>query len=458
MTILIGIICLSIVVFAHELGHFVAARASGIAVERFSIGIGRRLIGFTRKGTDYCISLLPIGGFCKMKGEDSFQKALGRGEEIVVHEPGSFYAAHPVKRIFVAFMGPFFNFLFAVAALSIVSAIGYSVQSPGNTVILSSSYPELDSPKSTLPSPSPAQRAGLQDGDRILSVDGKTTDFYFQIQEAVSKKAGKSISILVDRGGRRIELEAVPALDRSTGAGRIGIYPLTEPLVSQIVADGAAARAGLRSGDLILKANERPIKHTVDFSSALASKPSKVVLAIQRSGAETTLTLYPDYGEGDQISIGFTFKAETYRSPRMNALEALTHGATAAVTDLGDIFTSVRLLFQKVDMTETVAGPARIVYMVGGATQEGFKAGFASGVTTALNILSLVSLSLLFTNLLPIPLLDGGLIIIFAIEAIRKKALKPKALYRVTMAGFFLVALIFLFSVFNDILFFFFKK
>jgi regulator of sigma E protease len=456
MNILIGLISLSFVVFAHELGHFVAAKLSGIEVERFSIGIGKRLFGFKRGKTDYCLSLLPIGGFCKMKGEDSFQKALGRGEEMIVGEPGSFYAANPFKRIFVAVMGPFFNFLFSIIALSILWTMGFAIRGPSNRILLSSSFQGETAVAST--GENPADAAGLKNGDRILAVDGTDTPFFFQVREEIAKRGGKSAILRVERNGESRDIGIRPWLDPVTREGRIGIYPWVEPVVASVSRNGPAARAGLKKGDRIVSVGGASVNSSMALSKIMDSRPSSLDLVALGESGERRLALYPDYDSRGNPNLGFEFHSDTYHSPRVGFFGGIARGFNETVGNLAGIVKSLGLLFRKFDITESVAGTARIVFMVGDATVEGFSSGIRDGIASSLKILSLISLSLLVTNLLPIPVLDGGLIVVFLIEAIRRKPLKARTLYRITMAGFAVVAAIFLFSLFSDILYFTFKR
>jgi regulator of sigma E protease len=442
----LGLFFLSLVVFAHELGHFIAAKIVGIKVLRFSIGIGKRLIGFSFRGTDYCVSLLPIGGYCKMSGEDSFLKALGKGDAEAVHPPGSFYGAHPLKRIFVSFMGPFFNFLFSVVALSVLWTVGFSIKSPGNRIILAG---DID----PVAGGSPAQLAGLLSGDRIVEINGKATDFSFQIREIVEASAGKSLSLKVQRGQESLDIDVTPALDPSSGTGRMGIYFWVEPKLGPVAKGGPAARAGLMPGDLITAVDGKAVNSSADIAPALSGRPLSALVSYQRGGQAAEAVIYPEYGQDGSIDLGMDFVYEEWRSPRLGLLGGLSKGLAESVQELAGIVRSLGLLFRS-DPRRSMAGTIRIAYIVGDATQAGFAEGVRSGLASLLSTLSIISLSLLVTNLLPIPLLDGGLILIFLVETIRRKPLKPKTIYRLTMAGFFIVAAIFLFSLINDIIFF----
>jgi regulator of sigma E protease len=458
MFILLGIICLSLVVFVHELGHFLAAKSVGIVVERFSIGMGPRLIGFTHKGTDYCISLLPIGGFCKMKGESSFgeeedgKPALENKEP----EPGSFYAVSPLKRIFVAFMGPAFNVLFSILALSIVWMHGWEVRSPGNKVILSSQYDKtlsLGLPDD-MPIPHPADKAGLKTGDEILSVMGKKIDYYFQIQEVVARNPDKPIALSYRRDGNTYTTTVTPFLNRKSAIGQIGVYAWTDPVVDTVEPGSPAARAGLQKGDLITAVNGQAVNCSMDLEGLLAGKPKNLSLSLLRAGTAVELSFEPEYRAKGETYLGFNFLYLTYRSPKVSILGALGHGSVESFTNLFDSVRSLGLLFRNIDVTQSLAGPARIVYLVGDTAKSSFSVSLGTGLTAMLRLLSFISVALFFTNLLPIPLLDGGLIVMFLIELFRKKRVSPKTMYRYALVGLFIVLGIFLFSMFNDIFFF----
>ena len=136
MTIIYGLIGLGFIVFIHELGHFITAKICGVTVESFSIGMGPILLHKTIKGTDYRLSLIPLGGYCGMKGQKDFQVALDEKLESITGDKDSFYGIHPLKRVIIAFSGPFFNFIFAAIAFMIISMIGYSYYTSENKIIL----------------------------------------------------------------------------------------------------------------------------------------------------------------------------------------------------------------------------------------------------------------------------------------------------------------------------------
>jgi regulator of sigma E protease len=454
-TVIYGILGLSIVVFVHELGHFIAARICGIEVLRFSIGMGKRLFGFTSKGTDYCVSILPIGGYCKMKGEESLLKAFGNGGEIE-KEPGSLYAAHPLKRILVAVMGPFFNVLFAVVALSIVAFIGYSYKGAPSRILLASEYPNIISASDKLISPYPADKSGLKSGDIVKSINGTEITNYGMIQEIVTQNPNKKLAFDVDRDGRRMIIEVIPFLDRDNVIGRIGVLPWAEAVVDIVEKKGPAAAAGLSSGDRIVAIDGKAIRSAYDIEYALMNSPESLSLGVDRSGRKLELALKPEY-DGQKgkarINVGFSTIQQSFRVPGLGFLPGIAKGISNTVQKIGLTFKGIGLLF-KSKPGAGLAGPIRMVVIMGTTAESGFKVGIGTGFVSIFELLSIISIGLFITNLLPLPILDGGMVIINVIELFRKKTLRAEIIYKITIVGVFLLLGIFLFTTFNDILFY----
>jgi regulator of sigma E protease len=194
LTILFGIVGLGLMVFIHELGHFIAAKLNGVEVEVFSLGWGTKMVGFTRGGTTYQISWLPIGGYCKLKGDEMMRQALAEGLAEMPKEKGSYYAAPPWRRIVIAAFGPVFNLVFAIVVFTLIWWAGFKVYSPDNRIILATDY-TLDSFAST----PPATAAGLKTGDRVTEIDGKPVRNFQDIIEGVSFSAGKTLNFSVER-------------------------------------------------------------------------------------------------------------------------------------------------------------------------------------------------------------------------------------------------------------------
>jgi regulator of sigma E protease len=451
-SILLGLIGLGIMVFVHELGHFVAAKANGVAVETFSLGWGPRLVGFKRGGTMYQISWFPIGGFCKMKGEITPGVAGGGAPETTETGPGSggsFTAARPWRRIVISAAGPIFNLIFAAATFTIISLVGYSFASYDNRIALATDYP-----LQAFTQQPPATEAGLKTGDRILAIDGHPVHNFQDIREAVAVAPNERLTFSVQRiangAEHTVDIQVVPRLDKNTGAGQIGILPWIDPVVASVARGSAASIAGLRAGDRVLSADGKAIRNIWDLMSILATAPGKMTMDFERGGVrQSTLVVYergPVTGyDFSERTLGVAFAQKEYATPGLGLPGALAHG----LSQTWDTFTltvkGFGLLFQGVNLRKAVAGPLKIVDYIGTAAVMG-------GALALFQLLAFLSVVLFIMNLLPIPAMDGGQIILFVIEVIRGRAVPASLFWRVQIIGFsILLALIVIIS-FNDIL------
>ncbi len=446
LNVLIGLIGLGIVVFVHEAGHLIAAKAVGIEVETFSIGWGRKLAGFNFKGTEYQISVFPFGGFCKMKGEVLLQRAWDEGADRIPEEKGAFFSARPSQRILVAAARPLVNLLFAILVLSVIWGIGFSVMTFENRIVLAADY-------SSDGEQMPAAAAGLETGDRIVAIDATETRSFRQIQERVAQSAGREISLTVERNGDRFERTLVPQLDTSSGAGLIGIYPWIDPVVAAVSEGSPAEIAGVRPGDRIDSAAGQQIRHSMEFLNVMGRTGRRVPIELQRNGQQVQTEIVPGSREDGGLYLGITFQAVEMPSPSLTPPEALARGTREAFSTLALTVRSIALLFQGVDLTQAVAGPIRITYFVGEVATAGLSGGIGGGLRAFFNFLSLVSIALFFMNLLPIPVLDGGQILLYTVEGISRRPLHPKLVYRYQMIGTAIILTLIVFAFFSDILF-----
>lgn len=452
LTVLYGLLGLSIVVVVHELGHFFAARAFGVDVEVFSIGWGPRLFGFTRKGTEWRISAFPLGGFCRMKGEEAFRSALENKLPHIPGEKGSFYAAAPWRRILILLAGPFFNALLAFILYVLVSLVGIKVQTAPNRIVLAS---EVETSSSALASSlSPAEAAGLRTGDFIASIDGKPMRDYSDIQEAVGFNPGAELRMGLLREGHELFVTVRPRLDKNSGQGLIGVFPWIDPLVEKVEPEGAAAIAGLQKGDRIGAIDEKPIRNTMDIMGALSAKPELISLSFVRGGETMQKNLVVSYGAAGQANLGLAF-AGVVRTEKASGLsDAIARGGREVYATLVLTIKGIGLLFNGVNILKAVSGPARITYMVGSATKDSIAASGLSGIPPVLSFLAFLSLSLFLMNLLPIPALDGGQMLLSLTEMLRRRPLLTKTIYRFQFIGSAMIIALLLLAVFSDVLFF----
>ncbi len=361
---LYGILCLFFLIVFHEFGHFIAAKLFGVKVESFSIGFGPVLLHRTVRGTDYRLSLIPLGGYCGMKGEKDFQKAIEEKLPQVGGDADSLYGIHPFKRALIGFAGPFFNFIFAVIACAFINGIGYTYFTYSNKILINDQVTS-----------SAARDAGIISGDQIISINGKTIEDFSNLIEEVSIRPDEDLLIRVLRDGKELEFTVHTELDKSTGSGKLGV--------------------------------------AADTSDVLEKE-----------------------------------------SPRYGFFGAIGHGFIDAIKTAALTIKSIGILFKGVDMDNAVSGPARVTEMLGSTVKDGFSEGFRVGFVSLMSLMSVISISLFIMNLLPIPILDGGLILIAFIEIIIRRRINPRIQYYVQFIGLAFIALLFIIGVKGDILYF----
>lgn len=452
LKIILGLGGLGVMVFFHELGHFIAAKLSGIVVEAFTLGWGKKLVSCRFRGTEYCIAMLPLGGSCKMKGEEAMRDALEAGEGRPRGGEGTFYGASPGKRIFVAAAGPAMNFLFAIFAFSAVWLIGFSYSTFDNRIVLASDFSSRSGDSVSYP----ATQAGLKTGDYITAVDSQPIATFRDLQDAIALQPEKNLAVEYTRNGVPGSLRVTPFLNKSTGAGGIGVYPWVEPVIAAVRKESAAEIAGLKAGDRILAVNGTDVPHTRFLDMVIEESPfHNLNLLCERDGKtfETKIILYAD--EEGRLNTGISFRASQVSSPRVGIAAALGKGFNETFDTLFITVKSLGLLFRGIDLSQAVSGPLRITYFVGEVATTGFSKNFATGVTSILNFLGLLSVALFFMNLLPIPVLDGGQIVLFLFEVILRKPLSLRFVYRYQFVGWFFVLLLVILSTMSDVLYFF---
>ena len=441
--ILIGLIILSIMVFIHELGHFIAAKLCGVVVESFSIGWGPVLFKKKKGDTEYRISAIPMGGYCGMKGEKAFQQAIEEKLPAIPKKERELYGVHPFKRIIIAFAGPFANYISAVLALAIVSAIGSSYYTSSNKIAPVYYYNEADD--------SPAREADLRMGDVILSINGEKTETFADIVRLIVPEAKEEVTLEIEREGQILTKKLRPKLDPKTGAGIIGFYSFIPLEIDGVKPSSSAELAGLKKGDLITEVNGIEVANTIDLNRALGGISEKTAeLGVLRDGNKITKTVNLIRTENG-IDLGLKIKNIKVEIPGTGFFKSIVNGFVLTHKSFVLTFKSLGLLFKGVDFRQAVSGPVRITHMLGDVAAQGFKAGFLIGLSDILNFVSIISISLFIMNLLPIPILDGGLILFAFIEFIFRRQIHPKVLYYVQFIGIAFIGIVFIFALWGDI-------
>lgn len=445
-TILLGLIGLGVVVFVHELGHFGAAKIIGVEVEEFSLGWGPRLLSRQFGKTRYSISALPIGGYCRMKGENAFREAIETGKEHIPMEPGSYYGASPGKRSFIAISGPIMNIIFAFLAYIFIMSIGYDIKSWDTKILLASDFDT---------NTYPADDAGLKSGDRILKLNNKKVDNFFEIQEIISMSANKELDAELLRNGQLLTMKLEPSLDKESGAGRIGIYPWVEPVIDNVNKNGPAALAGLKPGDRIVAVDNMPVQNTLAMASYLETKkPGRIEISFIRDAVEKKAALVLAYQDEQTDLLGINWKSNTKTIKASGAMNSLGMALAETGKTIASTYKGLGSLFLGVNVLKAVSGPARITWMVGSIAKESIASRQPGAFSSSLGFLAILSIGLCVMNLLPIPLLDGGALLFFIIEWIRRKPAKIKTMLRYQTIGLVVIGLIFLLALTGDVLFF----
>jgi len=433
-TILLGIISIGILIFVHELGHFLAARASGIKVDVFSIGWGRGIVSFKWKETKIQIGWIPFGGYCKMAGDSPRDTLTG--------SKGEYYSSPPLRRIMVAVSGPLFNYLFAIFLFTLVVIIGYEVKTYSNRILLAEDVAAAGEERT------PAQKAGLIDGDVIVEIGGNEIKNWDHITENIVRNALKPLNMKVLRNETPVKIMVVPRLEEETGRGIIGIYPWIEPVVGETVPGGAADLAGLRSGDRIISVDGMRVLHHIGFYGAIEGRAYfKVPIVFERNGERQEVLLIPQHEEGFD-SAGLIFEQQAYRTPTYPFHIAVVKGFEKSVEGVRDTVRGMGFVISgKIKARNAVAGPAKLIYLSGVIAKEGF--------VYFLQVMSYISIAFFIVNLVPFPALDGSHIVISLYEVVTKRRPNLSVVHRIQTFGFLILILVLVFVTMNDITSFF---
>ena len=452
LTIILGLLGLGIVIFIHELGHFIVAKAVHIEVESFALGWGPKLFSMTRGTTEYRINILPIGGYCRMKGEYEFKEAIDKKLASFPYAEGSLFSVSPWQRFLTYAAGPLFNLIFASILFASVWGIGYEFQTFSNRIILASDYPLIYGKEESV---SPAEAAGLGTGDTIISLDGKPIAHFKDIQEALLDKADKQLEITYLHDGRTVQGYITPELNRQTGAGVVGIAPWIEPRVTDIPTGSLLLASGLRVGDTITSVDGTQVYCVVDIYQAIfTGRTGTHTYGIVRDGQQVTIEAVTEYDEDGRPIFNAIFPLETVSTPDYGFFGSLGRGVSETFSTFGLAIHSIALMFKGLDLSESMAGPIKITYLVGTATAESFSQGLLTGITTVFRLLGFISTALCFANLLPIPALDGGQMIVSIAEGVLHRGFSPQNYYRLQIIGFGILMTIMAFTIFNDLAFF----
>ena len=415
---------LGVLVFVHELGHFMMARWHGVRVLVFSLGFGPMLLKVRRGDTEYALSAIPLGGYVKMAGENPDDPRTGQNDE--------FLSKTKWQRFQILIMGPVMNLLLAVILLAVVLTQGAELPV----------YLEQPVVIGKVEAGSPAEQVNLRPGDQVLRVNGEDVPDWDRYGMAIGTKTDRDVTLTIVRDGREERVTVRPRGQGRFKVGDIGILPDTYPHVSGVVTGGPAERGGIKPGDKLLSVNGQRVVFSGDVVEIISANPGKpIVVTVNRDGQETSITVTPEL-EGSNGRIGVSLGNET-RTFLPGPLEALGLSIQRNVEYSGLILKTLGGLITGETSFGQLMGPVGIAQISGESAQAGWVALFA--------LMASISLNLGLLNLMPVPVLDGGHILIMGLEAVARRDFSIQVKEKMFLAGFVALMALMVTVIYNDL-------
>ncbi len=431
MSIIVAIIIFGLLIFIHEMGHFLLAKKNGIRVVEFSIGFGPRLFSFEKGDTRYSLKLFPFGGACQMLGEDYYGE-----EEVDLDHENSFESKSVWARIAVIFAGPLFNMLLAfLLAIVVMSLAGY------------------DEPfVSKVEKGSPLDEAGLKEGDLITEFDGEsiTLSRELMLQLYVNPVSKEDVTITYERDGKEYTVTVTPQYKKTYALGISYMADDNPASLDAIAEDSAFYKAGVKDGDIITKIGDVQISSGRELYEYFETNPlddSELEYTLTRDGEEYVIKVAAqESGEG--YSLGFGYNTARVKT---NALDTIKYSFAEIKYQIKSVVKSLGLLFKGELGADDFTGPVGIVDIIDDTYEASKEDGGFYVFLNIANLTLLISANLGMMNLLPIPGLDGGRLVFLLIEAIFKKPVPKKFEGVVTAACMILIMMFAVYVMFNDI-------
>jgi regulator of sigma E protease len=429
-TVLPGLLLLGIVIFVHELGHFLAAKWRGVTVIKFSLGMGPEMLGFTAGGTRYCLSWVPLGGFVQMAGDspgDDGSMPVGGQQEFLSH--------HWFGRVIIAVAGPAMNLV--TAYLVMVAICLHGVTQPDFPNLIGSLDPATS-----------AWRAGIRPGDQVTALSGHAVKTWHDMENAAEgRDRATPLSFTITRAGASAVVQ-VPASESRAVLG--DLVPASSPAVVGGVATGMPAyRSGVQDGDRILRVDGVAVQRFEEIGQQLRGKVDKPVrFELERAGKRFELTVTPISADGSRGSQHAVIGVEAPRGltwvQRFTPVEAVRAGFTGTVGMIGTVYEGMWLTVSRpLYYREYVGGPIFIGQMARDSARK--------GLDNYLYLLAMINIAIMAFNLMPVPLLDGGHIVLALLEALRRRALSAKVYLNFQKVGLVLVGTLFVLILSKDI-------
>ena len=424
-TIAAFLLVLGVLIFVHELGHFLVARWYGVRVLTFSLGFGPKILKFTRGDTEYCVSAVPLGGYVKMAGETVQDDRVGASDE--------FLSKSKWIRFQVYLAGPVMNIALAILASTVLLAGGADVPK----------YYTAPPVIGTVVENGVAARAGVLPGDLIVSVNGVPVPTWDALQMAVVTKANRELTLVVQRDAAPRTITLTPDSETRYELGTIGVGPVLRPQIRAVRPNMPGERAGLKRGDVLLSVGgEKATTHQQTTAIIKKNGPKPIVLVVERDGQVLELTATPEGPVGSSV-IGFEFAVGEFEHIDPTFPRAFQMSLQQTWDNSMTIGTTLKGLVTRETPVNQLLGPLAIADLSGSAAKLGWR--------ELLGLMAMLSLNLALLNLMPVPVLDGGQIAILALEGIARRDLSIRVKERVAMAGAALILLLMVTVLYNDI-------
>ncbi len=439
-TVLGAGLVLGVMILVHEFGHFAAAKLLGVRVEVFSIGFGKRLLGFRRGDTDYRISALPLGGYVKMTGVSAIEMPEEHADGAspgASPDPGEFMRHPRWQRVIIAVAGPLANVVLAVALLTAVFSmrheIPYGMYRPAVVGWCLPGYP--------------AAQAGVKEGDQILEIADTQNPTWQDVQNKVLISPNQPLALVVKRGTEELPLTLLPKVEGKQQSGDAGWQPQQPFVVTGLEPDMPGIQAGLQVGDEILSVDGKPIHATGAMQAYLQTAKDKPVhLEVKRGSQTMALTVTPKLSVVDAHTqtyrIGFI--SEPTEIEKLPLPEAFGRALKDCRKLSGLILDLIGRMAERKVSVKQMSGPIEIVRVSGEMVHN-------RSLNDLLEFMSMISLQLGLFNLLPIPILDGGLIAMLLVESVMRRDINEGVKLRLYQAAFVCLVLFASMVIFNDV-------
>ena len=435
------VVVLGVLIVVHELGHFIMARLAGVGVERFSVGFGPVLWRFRGKETEYCVSAIPMGGYVKMMGDDENPLEGGKGATI---DPRKAFNAKPLAaRFLIVFAGPAMNFVLAVVIAALMFMLVGRPVAPAQV--------------GRVVEGGPAAQAGLQTGDRIISIDGAAVPYWEDVARVVQAAGPRALKVVVKgaSGERTVDLTPTQTKRRDLfgdeqNVWELGASPYIPATIGDTVSGDPADQAGLKSGDTVTALEGQPVMSWDDLAEKIhqrAGQPTR--LEVKRGSETLPITVTPKKGkipgpDGKEVEAGLVGirPGGTTLMVRSNPLTATWEGVVWA----GDVTAKTAIGLYKWASRQipsnSIGGPIQIATTAGEQARQ--------GISSLALFTAVISVNLFLLNLLPVPMLDGGHLLFFACEAVLGRPLSVRKREVAQQVGFALLMLLMVFAFYND--------